>query len=95
MIVSLALILFSQSFKAQTNQTKIKDLVATKADCWVASCRLCFDQKAALERTVKSKSDSQLVHTGNNSPHQQATVVCNHLSKRETGRTTGRIQDAS
>ena len=46
---------------AQTHPNNIKELAVTKADCHVASHRLCLLQKAALEDTTKTRADGQLV----------------------------------
>lgn len=51
--------LCTKSYRGQTHQTYIKKLVGTKADCGVTSCSLCLDRKAAVERTAKTKANSQ------------------------------------
>ena len=79
-------------FKALTHQTDAKELATTKADCSVASRRLCLGQKVALEHNAKTTANGQLARTfcacvrGNNSPYQQVAVVCICYSKRDTGR---------
>ena len=54
---------------AETHQTNVEELAEVKADCWVASHRLCLQaKKAALERTAKITAG-----------HQQACAFCTRV----------------
>ena len=62
-----------RGLRVLTQQADDKELVVTKADCSIASRRLCIGQKVALEQTAKATVDGQLACTfcacmrGNNS----------------------------
>lgn len=75
-------------------QTDIKELVAMKANCCVASQHLFLVYKVEPEHTAKTTSDGQLACMfcayflrGNNSLCQQAAVVCMRHSKK------GKLED--
>ena len=60
------------------HSTLLKESVSMKADCCVASRRLCLSQTVAPEHTAKDTADRQLACSyarGNNSPNHQLAVM--------------------